>query len=216
MRRRRLTTAGLLLLWTVLALYPNPLLLGRAAAQSWTPVIDADAVRDLAATLPDDPRLIEEAVLTRIVPYGVPWEVYGVPWYFPTPAEVLAAGRGDCQGRAVVLASLLQAKGIPFTLAASFDHIWVDYPGKNPTPIENARVAIAQKAPDAQYGFRLPIDWDLRRSWEIEWEYFVAPAPGWRLLLLALGWVLILQRRRVLDFLRSRVGSPAVSEVRPS
>ena len=216
MRRRRLTTTGLLLLWTVLALYPNPLLLGRAVAQSWTPVIDADAVRDIAATLPDDPRLIEEAVLTRVVPYGVPWEVYGVPWYFPTPAEVLAAGRGDCQGRAVVLASLLKAKGIPFTLSASFDHIWVDYPGKNPTPIENPRVAIAQKAPDAQYGFRLPADWDLKRSWDIEWEYFVAPAPGWRLLLLALGWVLILQRGRVLAFLRRREGQPAVSEVSPS
>jgi hypothetical protein len=202
-------------LWTVLALYPNPLLLGRAVAQSWTPVIDPDAVRDIAATLPDDPRLIEEAVLTTVVPYGVPWEVYAVPWYFPTPAEVLAMGRGDCQGRAVVLASLLKAKGIPFTLSASFDHIWVDYPGKNPTPIENPRVAIAQKAPDEQYWFRLPADWVLKRSWDIEWDYFVAPAPGWRLLILVLGWVLILQRRRVLAFLRRRMGQPAVSEVRP-
>src|SRR3954453_5214678 len=106
---RRLRTLGLLLLWTLLVLYPNPLMLGRAVAQSWTPVVDADAVRALAATLPDDPAQIENAVLTRIVPYGLPWEVWGVPWYYPTPAEVLAAGKGDCQGRAVVLASIFKA-----------------------------------------------------------------------------------------------------------
>jgi hypothetical protein len=214
--RRRLSTTGLLLVWTLLALYPNPLLLGRAIQQSWTPVIDADAVRDLAATLPDDPRAIEQAVLTEIVPYGVPWEVYGVPWYFPTPQEVLATGRSDCQGRAVMLASLLKAKGIPFTLSASFDHIWVDYPGKNPTPIENPRVAIAQKAPDADYGFRLPADWNLKQSWDIEWDYFVAPAPGWRLILLALGWLVILQRRRLLGLIRRRFAQPGVSEAIPS
>ena len=201
---RRLRTTGLLLIWTVLALYPNPLMLGRAITQSWTPVIDADAVRDVAATLPDDPRQIENAVLTKIVPYGVPWEVYGVPWYFPTPSEVLAAGRSDCQGRAVVLASLLKAKGIPFTLEASFDHIWVDYPGKNPNPIENPQVSIAQKAPDQDYGFHWPADWNLQQSWEIERAYFLDPAPGWRWAVLALGWVLILARRRLLARLTRR------------
>src|SRR4051795_12298910 len=73
---RKLRTTGLLLIWTVLACYPNPLLLGRAIGQSWTPVVDAEAVRAVAATLPDDPKQIENAVLTSIVPYGVPWEVY--------------------------------------------------------------------------------------------------------------------------------------------
>jgi hypothetical protein len=66
--RRKLRTFGLLLIWTLLVLYPNPLMLGRAVAQSWTPTVDADAVRALAATLPDDPAQIEHAVLTRIVP----------------------------------------------------------------------------------------------------------------------------------------------------
>lgn len=200
--QRKLRTGGWLLLWTVLTLYPNPLLLGRAALQSWSPVIDAESVRRLAASLPDDPQQIEAAVLGRIVPYGVPWEVYAVPWYFPTPAEVLQAGRGDCQGRAVVLASLLQAKGIPFTLSASFDHIWVDYPGKNPTPLENPRVSIARKAPESEYGFHLPSDWNLQQSWEIERAYFLDPAPPWRIGVLLGGAGLILERGRLARRLR--------------
>lgn len=208
--RRGLTTTGLLLIWTVLALYPNPMMLGRAVAQSWTPVVDADAVRDLAATLPDDPHQIEAAVLGSIVPYGVPWETYGVPWYFPTPAEVLATGRGDCQGRAVVFASLLKAKGIPFSLEASFDHIWVDYPGKNPNAMENPQVSIAKKAPDQSYGFHLPADWNIQQSWEIERAYFLDPAPGWRWAVLGLGWVLILARRRLLSRFARRP-APAVA-----
>ena len=213
--RRKLATTGLLLAWTVLVLYPNPLMLGRAIAQSWTPVVDADAVRALAATLPDDPRQIEAAVLGRIVPYGVPWDVYGVPWYFPTPAEVLAAGRSDCQGRAVVLASLLKAKGIPYTLEASFDHIWVDYPGKNPTPIENPRVSIAQKAPDADYGFHLPADWNLQQSWEIERAYFLDPLPPWRLALLLAGAVVILRRGWLWRRFRRNAATPTLAPRAP-
>jgi len=195
--RRKLQTTGLLLLWTLFVLYPNPLVLLRAIGQSWTPVVDAAAVRALAATLPDDPVLIERAVLTRIVPYSLPWQTYGVPWYFPTPAEVLAAGRGDCQGRAVVLASLLQAKGIPYKLDASFDHIWVDYANKRATAIENPQVALAEKAPSGSYGFHWPAEWDLGTSWNVERAYFLDTAPGWRLALLLAGLVLIPLRARL-------------------
>jgi len=208
--RRRLLTTGLLLLWTVLALYPNPLMLGRAIAQSWNPVIDADAVRGIAATLPDDPAQIEQAVLGRIVPYAVPWQMYSVPWYFPTPAEVLAEGRGDCESRAVMLASLLKAKGIPFRLEASFDHIWVDYQGKQPNALENPQVAIAQKAPDTNYGFQLPADWNVQQSWEIERAYFLDPAPGWRWAVLLLGYALIFGRHGLRRRLRRLAPAPAV------
>ena len=197
--RRRLATAALLALWTLLVLYPNPLLLARSITQSWTPVIDPAAVRALAATLPDDPAAIEQAVLTRIVPYAVPWDVYGVPWYYPTPAEVLAAGRSDCEGRAVVLASLLAAKGIPFSFSASFDHIWIDYPGKHPNASENPAVALAQKAPTATYWLHWPQEWDLRHSWDVESAYFLAPMPGWRWAILIAGWVAIVLVRRALQ-----------------
>ena len=43
----------------------------------------------IAETLPNDPRLIEQAVLTRLVPYSYDWQTNGVPWYFPNTVEVI-------------------------------------------------------------------------------------------------------------------------------
>ncbi len=62
-------------------------------------------------------RPIEAYVLDRQVPYAYDWQSAGVPWYFPTAAEALRAGRGDCESRALVLASILTAKGIPNSCA---------------------------------------------------------------------------------------------------
>ncbi len=53
-------------------------------------------------------------MLTRIVPYAYDWQTAGVPWYFPTTREALAQKRGDCESRAVVLASILAYKHIPY------------------------------------------------------------------------------------------------------
>src|SRR4051812_9314401 len=87
-----------LLLWSLLVLYPNPYMLYISAQRAWSPPVDSQAVRQLAVTLPDNPRAIEDAVNTTLVPYAVPWEIQGVPWYFPDAAEVLQSGQGDCQG----------------------------------------------------------------------------------------------------------------------
>ena len=59
-----------------------------------------DAVAALAATMPDDPRLIEQRVLDDVVPYAYDWQTAGVPWYFPTTEQALRAGSGDCESRA--------------------------------------------------------------------------------------------------------------------
>ena len=63
--------------------------------------------------------------------------MYGLPWYFPTVDEVVADRAGDCQAQAVLMASILEAKGMPYTLRYSFDHVWVDYPGKKCTALED-------------------------------------------------------------------------------
>lgn len=190
----------LLLLWTLLVLYPDPQRLIVSVPRAWTPLVDAAAVHELAATLPDDPRAIEAFVNTSLVPYAVPWQTYGIPWYVPTVSEVLAHGQGDCQARAIVLASLLEAKGIPATFVGSFDHLWVDYPGKQATPIENASVAIVAQQPDGAYRFRWPevIDW--RASWAIERAYFWDAMPGERMALLLAGWLLIGLRRHLIGW----------------
>lgn len=178
--------------WTVFALYPNPFVLARSVRNAWSPVIDPDAVGAWARTLPRNPRVIEDAVLSRI-DYAVPWETDGVPWTFPTPAEVMARGSGDCQGRAVVLASTFEALGMPYRLEASFDHIWVDYPGRNGVGIERAEKAFVRRAPSGSgwvSRLNLPeVDW--AESWRIERDYFWDAAPTWRLALLVCGWITI-------------------------
>jgi hypothetical protein len=139
----RLSLWWLAAVWFVVVLYPDPSVIIASVRQTVHPNIDPNAVRALAAKLPNDPRLIEAAVLNRIVPYAYDWQWSGVPWYFPTTAQVLQAGRGNCQGRAVLLASILKAKGIPFQLRMSFDHIWVQYPGKQANALENNNVLFA-------------------------------------------------------------------------
>lgn len=190
-RLPRLRRRAVLLVWTVLVLYPDPQLLLRAARHAWSPPIAPEAVAHLAARLPDDPRFIEHYVTTELVRYSVPWDTHGVPWYFPNVPEVLARGSGDCQAQAIVLASLLRAKGIPARLVGSFDHLWVEYPDKQPNRYENAAVAVAAQSDDGGYRFRWPeIDW--RETWELERSYFWDPMPWSRLWLLVAGWALIL------------------------
>jgi len=53
-----------------------------------------------------------------------------MPWYCPTIKKVLERGEGDCKARALVLASVLEAKNIPYQVHSSPIHVWVDYEGK--------------------------------------------------------------------------------------
>jgi hypothetical protein len=133
------TLAGL----AVLA-YPRPRLLARTLRHAWRPDIDAAAVDELAAGLSDDPDAIRAEVLSAIVPHERDWAVFGVPYYFPTLQEALENGRGDCKSQVLVLASLLSAKGIPYRLLASLDHVWAEYSGKTPTAMEDPAVAVAE------------------------------------------------------------------------
>lgn len=196
-RLRRTRILLLYALWTLFVLYPNPALLARSVPQSLHPRIEPDAVRHWADELPNDPAYIEAQVLSKYVPYAVPWRTHGVPWYFPTAAEVVAQGSGDCQARMLVLASILEAKGIPYKLEASFDHIWVDYQKKRPSALENKMIAIME---NDGYGMRLqlPERWDWREGWRIEKEYFWDFMPLGRKLFLFGGLALIFFRRCVL------------------
>ena len=176
-------------LWALWVCYPDPRVLWAAVRNTWRPPIDAGAVTDWARTLPDDPAEIERAVHER-VRYAVPWQSAGVPWAFPGPAQTLARGLGDCQARAVVLASVLAAKGIPFQLRASLDHMWVEYPKKAPNALENAGKTLWSRAPEGGVRFRVPeVDWG--ESWRIEREYFWDPAPVGRRVALVVGWLVI-------------------------
>ena len=203
-KRRRLrwllATAGFGLLWSLAVLYPNPLMLTNAIANTADKKIDPEAVRHWADELPDDPAYIESQVEGPLVPYEVPWETYGVPWYFPTTREVVEHGAGDCQARLVVFASILEAKGIPYEIRASIDHIWVEYEGKAANRIENASIAVVDDG-----RIQLPQQWDWRDTWRVEKHYYWDTAPVGRRILLVSGLILILFRGPLLRFVRRRM-----------
>ena len=146
----------ILILWILFVLYPNPLNLIISIHRVLNFDADPGAVEFMLNDLPSDPVAIEGAVLARI-PYRYDWELYSMPWYFPTVEEVLERGEGDCKARALVLASVLEAKNISYQVHASPIHIWVDYENKQETSIENAQVEYYQYDPETgERQFQIP------------------------------------------------------------
>jgi hypothetical protein len=184
----------LLVLWVLLVLYPNPVRLAMSVQRLVEPGINATAVESASAGLPDDPAAIEDSVLESI-PYGYDWQVYGMPWYFPTVKEVLQAGEGDCKGRALVLASVLEAKDIPYSLNTSPIHVWVDYEGKGETDVENQNARFYQLDPETgQRSFGLP-SIDPIEVLDTFWEGFWPPMPTVRKALLMTGMIGLIAAR---------------------
>lgn len=99
--------------------------------------------------LPDEPspgntlEAVQRAVYER-VPYGWDWEVWGVVEYLPTVAEVFEQGREDCDGRAVVAASLLRRMGYDAWLVSDLLHTWVETPeGETMSPTGGEKTFVA-------------------------------------------------------------------------
>lgn len=137
---RHLLVIVLVAAWIGAVVYPDPRPFFNSVARLRNPPVDGVAAAEIAATLPDDYKVIEDYV-AGYVAWEPAWTVYGLPWYFPTVSEVIADRVGDCQAEAILTASILQAKGLPYTLRYSFDHVWVDYPGKGVTALEDPATA---------------------------------------------------------------------------
>ncbi len=130
--------SGILLLSILAVCYPYP----RTAIRHLRHAMDPDAMIDpnapslqplldeLRQRLPphiakrDVLRLVEQFVYQR-VKYQWDWETWGVSDYLPTVEETLAHGKEDCDGQAVVAASLLRGLGFNAHLAGNFVHMWV-------------------------------------------------------------------------------------------
>ncbi len=190
MRFPRLVLLFLGLSWVFVILYPNPAVLVRSIRNTVHPNIDPQAVQAIARKLPNDPRAIEAYVLDRQVPYAYDWQTAGVPWYFPTTREALRMHYGDCESRAVVLASILTAKGIPNHLYMSLNHIWVDYPGKQANALENPGVELAGSR-NGHWFFHWPAVVNLRQEIADQVAMYWTPAPPSRVALLGIGLLLI-------------------------
>jgi hypothetical protein len=184
----------LVVLWVVLILYPNPLSLAVSVQRLADPRVDPGAVQTLAETLPSEPSAIERAVLDS-VPYSYDWEVHAMPWYFPTVDEVLENGQGDCKARAIVLASVFEAKGIPYRIRSSPMHVWVDYDGKGENAIENPEAGFYEVDPQTgARSLRLP-GIDLAEFADVFWQGFWPPMPTVRKVLLVSGLVILVSVR---------------------
>jgi hypothetical protein len=136
-------------------LYPKPWLVPSwcARLRDMNTVIDPtdshlarlqDELLRSADTRPSLPQLrpkLERAVYDA-VPYAFDWETWGVMDYLPTVGEVFALGCEDCDGRAVVAASLLRRMGYQADLATDLKHTWV--------------VARDPARPDIAVGFMAP------------------------------------------------------------
>lgn len=85
-----------------------------------------DARLPANASEKDELRAVQNYVLATI-PYDYDWNNWGNIDYWPTARDVLARGREDCDGRAVLAASILQSRGYTnATVVGNLNHIWVN------------------------------------------------------------------------------------------
>ncbi len=73
---------------------------------------------------PDALKVVEKYVY-EVIPYAWDWDTWGVADYLPTVEEAIWAGREDCDGRAVVAASLMSKLGYQCELVTDMSHVWV-------------------------------------------------------------------------------------------
>jgi len=121
------------------ALYPNPVLLVRQVHHllnmeqliqpdlAAMPEINRDIDRLIETNTPalTEFKAVERFVYRRI-PYQYDWHGWANLDYWPTAAEVWARKREDCDGRAVLAASILRARGhAEARLVANLQHVWV-------------------------------------------------------------------------------------------
>jgi hypothetical protein len=185
------------ILWILFVLYPNPLNLVISIHRFINPDVNPSAVEVILDDFPSDPVAIEKAVLARIS-YRLDWELYGMPWYFPTVEEILERGEGDCKARALVLASVLKAKNIPSQVNSSPVHVWVDYEGKQETIYENDQIKFYQNDPETgEKRFQIPEIGlgKLMDSWR---QQLWTPMPIDRRILLFSGLVALIAARVIL------------------
>ena len=93
---KHILVAMAIVLWIGAVVYPDPRPFVNSVGRLKSPPIDAAAATGLAATLPDDYKAIEDFTL-GYVPFATAWDVYGLPWYFPTVAEVVRDKAGDAR-----------------------------------------------------------------------------------------------------------------------
>ncbi len=136
---------------------------------------------------PEALEIVEQYVYGRLK-YAWDWETWGVADYLPTVEETLAVQQEDCDGRAVVAASLLRGLGYEAELVTDMMHVWVktDY-GETMSP------GRMKKFVETEQG-QLNIDWSALANLPRSWAFGVSVFPFTRELIV-LGVLLVLSLR---------------------
>jgi predicted transglutaminase-like cysteine proteinase len=123
----------------LVVLFPHPVLFVRElqALRNDEPLIQpqmramAEINREIDKSLPESPtreqqfKAVERFVYQKIK-YQYDWYNWGNLDYWPTAEEVWARQKEDCDGRAVLCASILRARGFPTAkIVANLNHAWV-------------------------------------------------------------------------------------------
>lgn len=177
--------------WILFTFYPEPTDLVRSVYRVFRPPIDAEYARQYAHLFADltEPAEIDLRV-NELFPYRYDWVTFDKPWYFPTLTEAFSHMAGDCKTRLLVLASVLDSRDIPYHIAVSPTHVWVEYEGKRESLIENAQVAIFATGGDRTP--MLPARFDIRRSAQSFWTAFWHYMPSHKRISIAVGFLLAL------------------------
>ncbi|MCG3126913.1 MAG: hypothetical protein CHACPFDD_01768 [Phycisphaerae bacterium] len=150
----------------------------------------ATAARERVAPGADDKAVLAavQAVVYERIPYAWDWETWGVMDYLPTTAEVLRLGREDCDGRAVLAASVLRHMGYDAWLVNDVLHTWVAArsratPGS--APLETMSPGLGPKTLEgAEGGTQKRLTWGLVWNLSRGLSYGVAVFPLLRLIII--------------------------------
>ncbi|UCE58567.1 MAG: transglutaminase domain-containing protein [Phycisphaerales bacterium] len=112
-------------LWRHIEHWSAPNALIEPEADALRPLVD-DLRRILAPDLSPKKTLseVQRFVQDRIT-YAWDWNTWGMADYLPTVTETIEKGAEDCDGRAVVAASLLRELGFEVEIVTDFAHVWV-------------------------------------------------------------------------------------------
>jgi hypothetical protein len=207
---RSAAKVGLFIIVLLLALFPRVDLAGRYAARlgDWDALIDPNLEAMPAINLEIDRRLpatpsprqemaAVQAYVYEKIPYKLDWFNWANVDYWPTAAEVWERKCEDCDGRAVLAASILRARGFTTAhLVGNLSHVWVAIEAGDPKATAGAPKQLAVMNPQKvemfsrQHGrvtWKAP-DWDSVRPGVTDAARF----PAWRAaVVLVAGLVLL-------------------------
>ncbi len=179
----------MLLIWAFFVCYPNPYIFIRNFIRYAKFPVDPLIIEFINEDIPNDPNEIEIFV-RKLIKYEYDWKNYGVPWYVPSALDAVERQKGDCESRAIVFASILKAKNIPYSLKASLVHIWIEYEGKKPSKIENDEVAFIGKVGN-KYRLKIPDLKQWRKYIDSEKKMLWDAMPLSRKIMIFSGWTVI-------------------------